>query len=127
MKNIIAIAIWTGLVGDYLLKYLVKSLHLGGTTGWGLIPYFKQHGSNESAFTAAGMMGVFYAIYLIIPKISMNYFNLAVYGIALDLLFRKTMLFPSLKGYYAALNYFWSAVWGAIPMMLPYFIAQVIY
>jgi hypothetical protein len=32
------------------------------------------------------------------------------------------MLFPSLKGYYNNLNYFWSGFWGAIPMIIPLFI-----
>ena len=35
------------------------------------------------------------------------------------------MIFPSLKGYYSHLNYFWSAVWGAIPLMLPLLISNL--
>jgi hypothetical protein len=42
--NIIAIAVLTGFFGDLLLQLGTQKLHLGGPSGWGLIPYFKQHG-----------------------------------------------------------------------------------
>jgi hypothetical protein len=48
-----------------------------------------------------------------------NIFVIALYGILLDLIFRKTMVFESLRGYYDNLSYFWSGVWGAIPLLLP--------
>ena len=62
--------------------------------------------------------------YLFILGLQPTLYSLAIYGIILDLLFRKTMWFPSLKGYYNHLNYFWSAFWGAIPMILPLLILQ---
>jgi hypothetical protein len=109
-----------GFVGDALLQVGTK-LNLGGPTGWGLKPYFKQHGSVESLFIAGGMMTIFYVIYLYLLPFQVNYINLAIYGIVLDLIFRKTRLFPSLDGYYKHLNYFWSGFWGAVPLMMPLF------
>jgi len=119
MKNIIAIACIVGFIGDFLLQ-LGSKLGLGGPTGWGLKDYFAQHGSIESLFIAGGMMTIFYVLYLLVLK--PNYLYLAIYGIVLDFIFRKLNVFPSLNGYYKYFNYFWSAVWGAIPLMLPYFI-----
>ena len=123
--NIVSIAVLTGFFGDLLLQFFTKYTNLGGSTGWGLISYFEHHGSGEALCIAAGMMGLFYILYLFF--LPLDYTFLALYGIVLDLLFRKTNLFPSLKGYYAHLNYFWSAVWGAIPMMLPYFIFNLMH
>lgn len=121
--NIVSIACLVGFLGDMWLQFSSRYLHLGGKTGWGLKGYFAQHGSVESTFIAGGMMSLFYALYELLP-LPMNYTYLAIYGILLDLLFRKTMLFTSLKGYYEYFNYFWSAVWGAIPMVIPLFILR---
>ena len=68
-------------------------------------------------------MALFYVIYIQL-KIPLNFVYLAIYGIVLDFIFRKLMIFPSLSGYYDSLNYFWSAVWGAIPLILPYLILK---
>jgi hypothetical protein len=122
--NIVSIACMTGFIGDASLQLFVNYLHLGGPTGWGLKPYFKQHGPAESTFIAGGMMTLFYVIYIYFAQ--MTYIKLAIYGIVLDFIFRKTMIFASLKGYYEQLNYFWSAVWGAIPMLIPFAIFQLI-
>ena len=96
--------------------------------------YFAQHGQAESLCIASGMMTLFYIYYRVVVCVPLNYFIpsalryplhyifLAIYGVILDLIFRKYMIFKSLDGYYKALNYYWSAVWGAIPMMLPLFI-----
>lgn len=115
--QLLAIACLVGFVGDAVLQGLVKC-GMGGDTGWGLKAYFVQHGRMEAMFTAAGMMTLFFVIYLAF-NLRLKIPWLIVYGVALDLLFRQTRLFPSLDGYYKALNYFWSALWGAIPMMLP--------
>lgn len=124
--NIVSIACLVGFVGDMLLQFGSKYLHLGGTTAWGLKPYFKLHGSAESTFIAGGMMALFYVLYDL-ARLPMNYTYLAVYGILLDFVFRKTMLFASLKEYYVYFNYFWSAVWGAIPMIIPLLVYNVMY
>ena len=115
--NLIGIACLTGLIGDFTLQTGVK-MGFGGPTGWGLKEYFKQHGSGEAMFTAAGMMALFYTLFLM-SGIKVNFRNLAIYGVLLDLIFRKLMIFGSLKGYYEYFNYFWSAVWGIIPLCLP--------
>jgi putative flippase GtrA len=115
--QLIIIACLAGFIGDYILQILIT--FMGGKTGWGLREYFKQHGSVESLFIAGGMMTLFYIIYLILLGLPPLWYYLAIYGILLDLFFRETMIFPSLQGYYDHLNYFWSAFWGAVPMILP--------
>jgi len=115
--HLIIIACLAGFIGDYILQILIT--FMGGKTGWGLREYFKQHGSVESLFIAGGMMTLFYIIYLILLGLPPLWYYLAIYGILLDLFFRETMIFPSLQGYYDHLNYFWSAFWGAVPMILP--------
>lgn len=119
--KLLLIAFMTGFFGDFILQRLVKN----GYGNWGLSPYFKQHGENESLFIAAAMMYLFYALYFYVFQLPFKIEYLAVYGIILDYIFRKTMLFPSLKGYYNNLNYFWSAFWGAIPMILPLIIFKI--
>ncbi len=86
-----------------------------------LDPMELQHGGMESLFIAGGMIGMFYAAYLH-SGYPLSYLNLALCGAVLDLIFRVLNVFPSLKGYYRHMNFFWSAVWGAIPMVLPFFI-----
>ena len=122
--KLISIACITGFVGDVGLQLLTKIM--GGPSGWGLRPYFQQHGAAESLFIAGGMMTIFYVIYLYVLGLTPNLYYLAIYGIILDYIFRKTMLFPSLQGYYNNLNYFWSAFWGAIPMILPLVISEIV-
>ena len=123
MISLLAIACITGFIGDMLLQIGVKQFHLGGPTGWGLKRYFSLHGSAESTFIAGGMMTIFYVLLGSLPK---TYAVLAIYGVILDFIFRKTMLFASLKEYYEYFNYFWSAVWGAIPMIIPLLIYDII-
>jgi hypothetical protein len=124
MISLIGISALTGFVGDAILQYISPRLS-PQSDGWGLNPYFKQHGSAEALFVAAGMMAIFYVLYLDILGLKPSFTNLAVYGILLDLFFRETMLFQSLTGYYTALNYFWSGFWGAVPMMLPFLIYKL--
>ena len=122
-EKLVSISCLTGFFGDASLQIL--SRFMGGPTGWGLKAYFKQHGSPEALFIASGMMALFYVIYLSLFNFPAVWYWLALYGIVLDLLFRKLRIFPSLDGYYKALNYFESALWGAIPMMLPLWISYL--
>ena len=123
--DLIVFACIAGFVGDTLLQIGAKYFKLGGPTGWGLNAYFAQHGAVESIFIAGGMMTIFYVIYLYFLRLPVNYVYLAIYGIILDFIFRKLAIFPSLDGYYRYFNYFWSAIWGAIPLMLPLFIQGI--
>ncbi len=125
--SLVSIACLTGFFGDAILQVL--SRFMGGPTGWGLKPYFQQHGAAESLAIAAGMMALFYILYIDILQIPITAGSwrqtalyLAIYGIVLDYIFRKFNIFPSLAGYYAHLNYFWSAFWGAVPMLIPFII-----
>ena len=112
--NLICIAFFVGFIGDLLLQVIDNK-------NFGLRGYFKQHGSVESLFIAGGMLTLFYIIYLKL-NIPLKWEYLVVYGVILDFLFRKFVIFPSLDGYYNALNYFESGLWGAIPILLPYII-----
>ena len=122
--KLVTISCLTGFFGDASLQFMTKTLGLGGPTGWGLKPYFALHGTGEALCVAAGMMSMFYIIYLYLLKLPPVWYYLALYGIILDLLFRLFRLFTSLDGYYKSLNYFWSAFWGAVPMVLPLVIAR---
>lgn len=124
IARLLTISCLTGFIGDASLQVL--SRFMGGETGWGLKEYFKLHGPAESLFIAAGMMTLFYIIYFVFLELPLNWYYLAIYGIILDLIFRETMLFASLEGYYKALNYFWSGFWMAVPMMMPYGIMKLI-
>jgi hypothetical protein len=124
-EKLVSISCITGFLGDASLQILSK--FMGGSTGWGLKAYFKQHGSPESLFIAGGMMALFYVIYLSIFNFPAVWYYLAIYGIVLDLLFRKLRIFPSLDGYYKALTYTESAFWGAVPLMMPLLISQLLF
>lgn len=119
--NLIAIACLVGFFGDIL--YQIKNV-LFGTT---LNSYFLQHGKAESAILAAGLLSFFYVVYIDILRLPIKWYYLAIYGIILDLLFRTTMIFPSLQNYYHSLGYFETAITGgAIPAVLPLFVYYVI-
>lgn len=118
------IACFTGFIGDFLLQTGAK-MGMGGPTNWGLKDYFKQHGAAESLFVAGGMMTLFYSTFML-TGLPINYVNLSIYGMIIDLIFRTFMIFKSLEGYYSYFNYFWSAFWIALPMCIPLFISKVI-
>jgi len=122
MVDIVSTAAVVGFIGDALLQIGIKKFKMGGPTGWGLKEYFKQHGSLESLFIPAAMLSLFYIFYIYVLKLPLTYTNIAIYGIIIDYIFRTFVIFPSLIGYYQYFNYFWSAVWFAIPMMIPLFI-----
>lgn len=122
--RLLSLALLTGFFGDAALQVLVKN-QVGD---WGLKDYFQQHGSAESLFIAAGMMAIFYLVLIIVLnvfKIKMTWLNIAIYAVIIDLIFRKTRLFTSLDGYYSSLNYFWSAVWAIIPMLIPFMLNKL--
>jgi hypothetical protein len=123
--DLLAIACLVGFFGDMILQVGVYN-NLGGPTGWGLKDYFKLHGPVESLFIPAGMLTLFYIIYIYL-NIPLNVGYLALYGVILDFIFRKFMLCESLKEYYEYFNYFWSAVWGASPLVLPYLIYKRVF
>ena len=115
-EKLIGIAALTGLFGDAFLQIMVKN----GWGNYGLKSYFTQHGQNESIFIAAGMMAVFYTLYLFILK--PNWIFLSIYAVCIDFVFRKLRIFPSLDGYYNHFGYLTTAIWAIIPMLIPYFI-----
>ena len=124
-SKLISIALFVGFVGDLLLQIMTKH-GLGGSSGWGLKEYFVQHGFRESTFIAGGMLALFYVLYNI-TGLPFTILNMFLYGILLDLVFRLFRIFPSLDGYYKYLNYFWSALWGAIPMIIPLLIYNLFF
>lgn len=114
---VISFAYLTGFIGDGSLQAIVSNTKYD----WGLKRYFKQHGIAESMFIAGGMLAFFYMIYFFM-RLPLNPVYISIYAIILDLLFRQFNIFPSLKGYYSHLNYFWSAFWAVIPMLIPYYL-----
>jgi len=118
MEDLLILACFTGFFGDMTLQFMNKDKGL-------LHGYFIQHGRAESVCIAAGMMTIFYAIYIKL-NLPLNIPCIALYAIVLDLLFRKFRIFPSLDTYYSTLNYFWSAIWAIIPMLIPFILYKLI-
>ena len=122
--TITSIALLVGFFGDALIQLIVRFVPISVRGNWGLIEYFAKHGSIESMCIAGGLMAVLYIIYLDVLRLPLNYLFLALFGVVADLAFRWFRIFPTLDDYYAHLNYFWTAFWGAFPMILPLFIKQ---
>jgi len=124
--SLVAWAAITGALGDAALQVIVKNTN----ADWGLKDYFALHGTGEAICVAAGMMALFFVAWvgILAPVLRVQPDNLlavAIYGVALDLLFRRYRIFPSLDGYYASLNYFWSGFWAAIPMIIPVVLSKM--
>ena len=115
------ISFLVGIIGDIILQTWVK---LAGDVV-GLKSYFMEHGIVESLLIAGGLMYVVTIIYEQ-TKFKINYLNLFIYGIIIDLIMREFNLFPSLDEYYKVLNYFESAILGGLPMILPLFFKDYI-
>lgn len=114
MSNIVGKALAVGLIGDASLQLIVKSSE---ENKFGLKTYFEQHGTWESLFTAAGMMGVFTYLYKKIdPKLMTG--GLIAYGTVLDLLFRYLELMPSLKDYYKHFSVIQTIAFAIIPFLM---------
>tara|TARA_B110000285_G_C15131837_1_gene624119 strand:+ start:1068 stop:1427 length:360 start_codon:yes stop_codon:yes gene_type:complete len=105
-----------GMIGDFFLQQIVNYHPKGDFAG--LKSYFEIHGVFESLLIAGGMM-YFFGILFDLTKQPKTFFNLAIYGTILDILFRQFRLFPSLDGYYNALTPFQSIIWAVIPINLP--------
>lgn len=116
------VAFFVGALGDGFLQLFNKTIFpdIAGLDG-----YFKKHGSLEAMTIAGGMM-FFFAIVYKTFKLPNIIWVVALYGIVWDLIFRLGRLYPSLDGYYKKMNYFHSALWGAIPMLMVYFVTQAI-
>lgn len=121
-EKLLTITFFVGFIGDAILQIATQQKLIDPF----LKDYFDLHGSAESMTIGGGMMVFFYMVYLY-SGLPLNYLNLAIYGIILDFIFRKTMVYKTLTGYYDYLGYFWSAVWGAIPLVLPYFIFKTFF
>lgn len=119
---LITISSIVGLVLDFFLQLSTRYFNLGGKNGFGLKSYFLYHGTFESLCIASGMMVITFIIYLYFLPFNVNYLNLAIYGILIDFIFRQTMIFKDLISYYKQFNYFWTALFSAITMMIPYMI-----
>lgn len=115
MDKALVSGLLVGSAGDASLQVFLQLTD----KDYGLKKYFAQHGRLESIFIAGSMIQTLSAPYYLIDP-SMNYLGLAVYGAGLDVAFRQyhMEIFPSLEDYYKKVDPIWSAVWGAIPMMM---------
>jgi hypothetical protein len=68
-EKLVTISCITGFFGDAGLQLLTKKFGMGGSTGWGLKPYFSQHGTGEALCVASGMMTLFYIIFLYVLRL----------------------------------------------------------
>jgi len=108
--NFTEAGIVTGIVGDFLLQTFFKGKY-------GLRPYFDQHGSMESLFIAGGMMGYFCFIAQYFGWTS-SWTQLMVYGGALDIFFRESMIMESLRSYYDENGRIFTIIWGGLPFII---------
>lgn len=123
--NLIALATIVGFIADSSLQVFLKTpIGSSSPTGYGLKEYFEQHGKAESPFIAGGMLGLFYILYSL-TGLPFTIQNIFIYSILLDLFFRKTGIFPSLNGYYNYFNYFWTAFYAVVPMIIPLLIYKM--
>ncbi len=107
-------SIFVGFCGDLALQSIVRP-----GADYGLLGYFKQHGSLESAFIAAGMMACLNYVYTRFDP-GVNQIGFVAYGGLCDVVFRKYhgTIMPSLAGYYGAMSPGMSIVWGMIPQAM---------
>lgn len=117
----LTISFFVGFIGDLILQSLPSNY----LSNYGLDSYFNLHHPIESMTIAGGLMFILSWIYLFL-NIPLNIFYLALFGIGMDLCFRHLNIYPSLNDYYSKLNHFWTGLWGAIPMVLPYIIYKLI-
>lgn len=119
--SIIESSLLVGFFGDLALQRLIKP-----GADYGLTGYFKQHGSLESAFIAAGMMACLnYAYTKVDPSINTTGF--LGYGAICDVVFRKyhNLIMPSLAGYYSNMTPGMSMIWGVIPQAMVLCVVRV--
>jgi hypothetical protein len=121
-EKLVSIACLSGFLTDGLLQIFTKFSNV-----LGLKAYFHDQGSLQSLFIAAGMSGIFYIVYLYLLKLPVVWPYLALYGILIDLVFRRSALFPGLHNYYQKVNYVSSGFFAATSMVLPLFIAKHIH
>lgn len=112
--SIIESSLIVGFFGDLALQRLIKP-----GADYGLTGYFKQHGSLESAFIAAGMMACLNYLYTKVDP-AVNRAGFIGYGAICDIAFRKYhgLIMPSLAGYYSAMTPGMSIAWGMIPQAM---------
>lgn len=108
-------ALLVGALGDASLQAIVKSSE--EKNKFGLMTYFEQHGTAESIFTAAGMMGVFTALYDVVDPQMMSG-GLIAYGAILDLIFRYARIMPSLDDYYKKFNPLLTIIFAIVPFFM---------
>ena len=118
--NIESCAFIVGFFGDIFLQLYCKN-----SDRCGLNSYFTQHGSAEAPFIAGGMGVLFFIIYNLFG-LPLKWQYIAIYGVLLDIIFRKFMIFPSLKDYYISNTFFWTCLYEAIAMVLPLILYSVL-
>jgi hypothetical protein len=120
--QLITVALITGFIGDAIWQ-IIANMNIGAETGtWGLQYYFERQGSAEALFTAAGMLGIFYILYAF-TGLPFKVQWITIYAVILDLIFRYTNLFPSLKMFYKELSIPSTIIMGSvIPLLLPLFV-----
>lgn len=121
--RLLIIAALVGFIGDALTQLAMnkKIVHLAG-----LEEYFQRHGKVESMFIASAILSLFYAIYLML-NLPLKWYYLAIYGIVLDIIFRRFRVFPSLDKFYSSYNYLQTGLMAtAIPFVLPIIINNAI-
>lgn len=109
-----------GVIGDAALQVISAKTSKGDE--WGLKTHFQEHGWLSSLFIAGGMTTGTYWLAQIVARGKPSMVILGATGALLDVMFRRYMLMPSLRGYYSKLSPGMSAFWGAFPAALMYYL-----
>lgn len=124
MENcwLLIIAILVGFFGDLSVQAFLKITGMD----WGLKSYFREHGVIASALIAAGIVGMFYAIWIAFNLPLRWEFILAV-AILIDLFWNYAHVMPSLNNYYKEPVTPRTILGVIIPFLLPLFIAKILH
>jgi len=116
------IAVLVGFFGDLSIQFLVK---IGGLN-WGLKSYFQEHGTVASALIAAGILGMFYSIWIAF-NLPLRWEVILVVALLLDLFWNYAHVMPSLNNYYKEPIIPRTILGVVIPFLLPFFIAKILH
>ncbi len=103
-----------GVIGDFFLQVINKNSTKG--QDWGLDYYFEQHQPIEALAIAGVLTSATLFTHDIFFQRSLP--TLFFTGMVWDIVFRNAMIMPSLKQYYAKLNWMESILWAGGPAML---------
>ena len=117
---LLIIAILVGFFGDLSIQAFLK------VTGynWGLKSYFREHGMIASALIAAGILGMFYGVWIMF-NLPLRWELILVVTLLIDLFWNYAHVMPSLNNYYKEPIIPRTILGVIIPFLLPLLILKI--